>query len=317
MSGSGFSGIYTEGDHGSYNTIKMLPNSGHLLISVAPSQATVDYISSAAGTNGTVMYSYAIAPNGGPSPGIDGGLDAGHDAGPDAGLDAGPDAGPDAEPVVVPLALEGDVSMGTADGVSTMSFGHTAGTGAARLMLVGISANSYGSARTLSSVTFTPSGGSATALSPVGSIENGSGRLAAIYYLLNPPSGVSGTVAVTFSGSVGYGIVAGAANFQGVDQAAPLGQFASATGTTSAISLSVPSDEGDLVFDTVFLGAATPPTATAGAAQSPLWNTKSDRAGGAASMKAAGGAATTMSWTASANTNWAAGGVSINPSGGG
>jgi hypothetical protein len=62
MTGSGFAGIYTEGDHGTYNTIKMLPSPGHLRISVTPSLATVDYISSSS-TAGTVNYSYTIAPN--------------------------------------------------------------------------------------------------------------------------------------------------------------------------------------------------------------------------------------------------------------
>jgi hypothetical protein len=156
--------------------------------------------------------------------------------------------------------------------VSTISFGHTTGTGTDRLLLVGISANSYNGARTINSVTFTPSGGSAANLSSVGSIENEAGRLAAIYSLLNPDPGVLGTVAVNFSGSVGYGIVAGAANFQGVDQANPLGQFAGATASsTTAISLSVPSDDGDLVFATTFLGAATPPAVTQGSGQSLLW----------------------------------------------
>ncbi len=61
MTGSGFTGIYTEGDHGTYNTIEMLPNPGHLRISVTPTLATVDYVSSST-TAGTVNYSYTIAP---------------------------------------------------------------------------------------------------------------------------------------------------------------------------------------------------------------------------------------------------------------
>ena len=60
MSGAGHTGIYTEGDHGTYNTIKILPNSGHLRVAVTPTQATVDYVSSAL-ERGT-SYSYTIAP---------------------------------------------------------------------------------------------------------------------------------------------------------------------------------------------------------------------------------------------------------------
>jgi hypothetical protein len=62
MSGSGFGGIYTTGDHGDYNTVKMLGGPGHLRITVTSTQATVDYISSSS-TSGTVNYSYNIAPN--------------------------------------------------------------------------------------------------------------------------------------------------------------------------------------------------------------------------------------------------------------
>jgi hypothetical protein len=64
MSGSGFSGIYTEGDYGTYQTIEMLPNSGHLRVTVTPAQATVEYVSSGNySTSGTINHSYTIAPN--------------------------------------------------------------------------------------------------------------------------------------------------------------------------------------------------------------------------------------------------------------
>jgi hypothetical protein len=64
MTGSGFSGIYTEGNHGTYNTIRILPNSGYLRITVAPAQATVEYVSSGNGSaNGTVNYTYTIVSN--------------------------------------------------------------------------------------------------------------------------------------------------------------------------------------------------------------------------------------------------------------
>jgi hypothetical protein len=59
---SAFSGVYTAGDHGTYNTIKILPSTGHLLVTVNPTQARVDYISSSS-TAGTVNYSYTISPN--------------------------------------------------------------------------------------------------------------------------------------------------------------------------------------------------------------------------------------------------------------
>jgi hypothetical protein len=59
MTGSGFSGIYTLGDHGDYNTIAMYPNAGHLRVTVTPTGATVDYVRS--NTTG-VSYTYTITP---------------------------------------------------------------------------------------------------------------------------------------------------------------------------------------------------------------------------------------------------------------
>ncbi len=61
MGASGFA-EYTAGDLGTYQTVKILPNSGHLRISVTPTLATVDYITSS-NTNGTSNYTYTIAPN--------------------------------------------------------------------------------------------------------------------------------------------------------------------------------------------------------------------------------------------------------------
>jgi len=60
MTGAGFSGIYTVGTYPEYETIAMYPSTGHLRITVTPSQATVDYVRS--NTTG-VSYSYTIAPN--------------------------------------------------------------------------------------------------------------------------------------------------------------------------------------------------------------------------------------------------------------
>jgi hypothetical protein len=62
MSGSGFPGIYAEGDFGDYQTIEMLPSSGHLRLTVAPAQTTVEYVRSGT-NNGTVSYTYTIEPN--------------------------------------------------------------------------------------------------------------------------------------------------------------------------------------------------------------------------------------------------------------
>jgi hypothetical protein len=56
MTGYGF-GLYSESDP---HTIRVLPNSGHLQITVTPTQTTVDYISSSSGASN---YAYTIDPN--------------------------------------------------------------------------------------------------------------------------------------------------------------------------------------------------------------------------------------------------------------
>ena len=174
-------------------------------------------------------------------------------------------------------------------------------------------------------MTFTPSGGSATALTLVGQIENGAGRLVAIYELQrNPRSGATGAVTVTFSNSVGYGIVVGVANFTGVDTSSPLDGFASAVGTDASPTVTVANDadgRNELLFDTVFLGSA-PQVGTlgVGAGQSQGWNltysTTTARLVGAGSTEEATGSSTIMSWAVTggpASRFWAIGAVPINP----
>jgi hypothetical protein len=60
MTGSGFAGIYTVGTYTDYQTIAMYPNSGHLRVTITPTEATVEYVRS--NTTG-VSYTYTIAPN--------------------------------------------------------------------------------------------------------------------------------------------------------------------------------------------------------------------------------------------------------------
>ena len=233
-------------------------------------------------------------------------------------------AGAYAQPAQAAVTLDGAVSSGMLASGTTISVNHTIGANT-DLMLVGVSANSYGSARTISSVTFTPSGGSATALTLVGQIENGAGRLVAIYELQrNPRSGATGAVTVTFSNSVGYGIVVGVANFTGVDTSSPLDGFASAVGTDASPTVTVANDadgRNELLFDTVFLGSA-PQVGTlgVGAGQSQGWNltysTTTARLVGAGSTEEATGTSTIMSWAVTggpASRFWAIGAVPINP----
>ena len=60
---TGFSGIYSEGVYDDYETISIVQSPGYLRLSVGSENTLVEYVSSASGTNGTVMDYYTIEPN--------------------------------------------------------------------------------------------------------------------------------------------------------------------------------------------------------------------------------------------------------------
>lgn len=60
---TGFGGIYVEGVYDDYETIDIVASPGYLRLSVTSEQTLVQYVSSASGTNGTVVASYTIEPN--------------------------------------------------------------------------------------------------------------------------------------------------------------------------------------------------------------------------------------------------------------
>lgn len=219
------------------------------------------------------------------------------------------------------VELDGAVSTnGTSSltSTNTISLTHITGTGDNRLTLVGLSWNANTSARTISGVTFTPDGGTATNLTLVRSQISAATmyRYAAIYALTNPPSGQSGTITATLSGSVTLGTTIGAANFKGVDPTTPLGTSSgagAASGATVSTSLSG-LNGNELVFDTVFLGGAPPPSPTANAGQTWLWNTNIGNTRSVASIKQVAATSYTSSWISGDSTRpWAIVAVPINP----
>jgi hypothetical protein len=228
-------------------------------------------------------------------------------AGPAQVLAAPQGLTPDLVPQATTVTVDGTPTVQTSTTGTTVSWSHTTGTGTNRLMLVGVSWNSATTATTISSVTFTPSGGSATALSPVITRQNSwAYRYTAIYSLVNPPSGTSGTVAVTLSTSVTNGVVAGAANFAGVDQTTPLGPAKGADGVSASSSVTLSGLVGDeLVFDNVLVGGnSTGAAADSSQTQLTGWNSLASTARGAASTKPAT-TSTTMIWTpAGTQTSW-------------
>ncbi len=209
------------------------------------------------------------------------------------------------------MIVDGSVSQGTADDVASLSFSHTTGTGQNRLLVVGVSWNSGDDVRTISSVTFTPTAGSAQNLTKaVGRTHSTQNRDSALYYLVNPGSGVSGTVAINFTpGAVTNGIVAGATNLAGVDQTTPIGVTNSADSGASqnmAPTVTLTGLSGnELVIDNLFMGGtSSAQTITVGSGQTQRWNdfAGNTRAGGSTEQAAA--SSVTMSWAAASNSYW-------------
>jgi hypothetical protein len=197
---------------------------------------------------------------------------------------------------------------------ANLTISHTTGSGADRLMLVGISFVND-ETETVSSVTY-----NGLALTSVDSVASSDDARVEIWRLIAPPSG-SYNVVITFSAPLSRAAVAGVMTFTGVHQTTPLGTFASAslqcTAPCADPSVNVTSAVNELVFDTVACETCT--SFTVGAGQTQGWNLDpldgSRRSPGAGSTKP-GAATVTMSWTVGTDDHWAIGGVSIKPSGG-
>ena len=146
--------------------------------------------------------------------------------------------------VVAPaVGLAVDAVSSTSGGGSSLVFPHTV-SGADRLLLVGVSINND-NLETVSSVTH---GG--VPLSLVGAATDSDDARVEIWALVNPAEGTADVV-VDFSAALTHNAVAGAVSFTGVDQSTPLGPFSGANATSSAASVSVPSDADELVFGVV------------------------------------------------------------------
>jgi arylsulfate sulfotransferase len=200
---------------------------------------------------------------------------------------------------------------------SSITVTNATGTGQNRLTLVGITWNANTTATTISSVTFTPDGGTATNLAEIltQQVAPTTFRYSALYSLTDPPSGQTGVFTVTFSRSLSNGINIGVENFMNVDPITPLGtpNGASATGTAPTVTLTGLNGD-ELVLDNVFIGGNPPPVLTPGGNQAQLWTDRIFNAGGASSTQSAANDSVTMSWTASASGPWAIVAVPIEPS---
>lgn len=200
-------------------------------------------------------------------------------------------------------------STGTAaSGAASVTVNHTT-SGADRLMLVGVS---FGQDKgdTVSSITYNGQN-----LTLVGAQDNSVtlGSRMEIWSLVAPTVS-SADVVVTFSGTNHIGATVGVMTFNGVDQTTALGSFASSEGDSSTPSTTVTSAPGELVFGVLGLDWNADIDLVPGPGQTEHWDLWQDKATGGGTTEA-GAASVVTSWTLPASYKWAAGGVSIKPSG--
>src|SRR5881296_515947 len=195
------------------------------------------------------------------------------------------------------VAVDNVTSSTFNTGNSTFSFNHAVGSGANRLLIVGVTDDNN---RGVPSATY-----NAVAMTAIGSKSNGN-LLVSMFRMVNPPSGTF-AVKVTWGGGNNVGEV-GAISFTGVDQTTPLGTFVTASASTTTPTVNVTSAAGELVVDTV---GATGGTLTVDASQAQRWNlTQTVRGGGSTE---AGAATVTMSWSLGTSNAWATIAVPVKP----
>ena len=165
---------------------------------------------------------------------------------------------------------------------TSLSWSHTVGSGANRLLVVGVSIRNANNQ--VATVTY-----AGKALTKLQARDNDDGAVRVEqWYLIAPPSG-TGTVTVSVPG--GAKVVGGAVSFTGADQVAPFRGLVSAgsTGTgTNNPTVADSSSAGELVVSTVATEGDAGPTLAPLSGQSQAWKKYYGTSGG----DVAGGAST-------------------------
>ena len=223
---------------------------------------------------------------------------------PDATNNNGSAAGAKAvTTITADVPVGGFTSCAAATNVTTTSWSQSIDNGPNRLLLVGVAFG--GTGRTITSMTF---GG--VNLSFVGS--SGVNRGLEIWKLVNPTV-TTATLVANWSGL--QDAVFWSGSFTNVDQTTPLGTFQSASGSSTAPSVTVSSATGKLLVD-VLAAAGDAGTLTQGGGQTLICSgntgTGSANARGGGSSKA-GASSVTMAWTLGVSQVWNIGAIAINP----
>jgi hypothetical protein len=204
------------------------------------------------------------------------------------------------------MALAVDaVSSSENSAQTSLTWAHTC-TGSNRLLLVGIvfyrNSNSA-----IDDVTY-----NGVSMDEVPSSTTNNGEyFVAVYSLVAPATG-SNNIVVSMSGSAPFELSAGGISFTDAHQTVPLGTANTATGTSSAPSVTISSGTDQIVFAN--LAMLHNGTLSVGALQTSRWND----IGASGFLKYAGStepgdASTTMSWSNTTSQAWAITGVPVKP----
>ena len=192
---------------------------------------------------------------------------------------------------------------GTASPLTTT---HNPG-GTNRFMLALISGHEPGVASPIevTSITF----GAAT-FSKVGTVENGTVVRVEVWKLDSEPATGADTVTVNFANITRAAVTI--ITFTGVNQTTPLGTLATATGSSTAASVSVTSATDELVVDAASSHRNPSVALTVDGSQTERSNLVVTRLTLGTSTEA-GAASVSMDWTVAPSNAWAIAGVSVKP----
>ncbi len=132
---------------------------------------------------------------------------------------------------------------------ATLTASLTIGNNSNRVLIV--TAGSYNQSPTISGITWTPSGGSAEALTQSVTDITGSDGRSDLWYLINPTIG-SGTVTCTWSSDAGVKRRVGGMSFYNVNQSSPIGVTNAVDGSGTTVSGTItPTTTGSAIVDSV------------------------------------------------------------------
>jgi uncharacterized repeat protein (TIGR01451 family) len=194
----------------------------------------------------------------------------------------------------------------------TLSFAHTPGGGANRLLLVSIGLGNTSSLDTAAPGTVTGVTFGGVAMTQVDIRYSGAVRMY-VYRLVNPPSG-AGNVVVSI-GTKTSSVSASATTFTGVNQDNPLGAASGSTATSTSLSTTYFSAANEVIYSTAAIdeGSSVNQSITTSAGQTQLAaNSGFNFVSTATSIKA-GAPLVTVSYTGGSSEEWVVSAVSLKP----